>query len=96
MAKPKEKGPKESSYVLAFKSALERMLTSFTIQIWPEYGTKSKSCDMILSILGETIAIEHGANLNVDPNSVQHHVKSQAELYHTGLKANQTWMIKVR
>jgi len=93
-----ELGPKEIVYVLAFKKALEIILNGYVIQLIPEVDAGGKSCDMVLSILGQKIAIEHGTNLISKSNSknkmsVEMHVKSQAEYYHQVLQASQTWLL---
>jgi hypothetical protein len=94
-------GPKEVVYVLVFKRAVEKLLQSIrvsSIEAYPEVEVEKQSCDMVLKILGQTIAVEHGANLivsasNEQPAGIIHHVKKQAEIYHEGLNANQTWVI---
>jgi hypothetical protein len=92
-------GPKEVVYVLAFKRALEKLLSNISIVLhYPEEDVDKQSCDMVISIINEKIAVEHGANLIVSPDnnqrdSIKHHVKEQAENYHKGLKADQTWVI---
>jgi hypothetical protein len=50
---------------------------------------------MVMSIMNQNIAVEHGANLIVSPDnnqrdSIKYHVKNQAEKYHEGLKVDQT------
>lgn len=93
-----EPGPKEAVYVLAFRRVLEKLLSNHSILLYPEEDVNKQSCDMVITMMEQKIAVEHGANLIVSPdnnqsNSIKHHVKQQAEKYHEGLHADQTWVI---
>jgi hypothetical protein len=62
-----------------------------------EYPKASISCDMVMEIYHSNIyAIEFGVNLNMSESSTSglwHHVYKQAEFYHHGLNAKETWVI---